>query len=402
MVGLETDKTAGAILVVDDNPLILTVVANILRTDRYQVATCENGEEALELLEKQSFDLILCDVLMPKMDGYSLHRAVRSRGDLVDVPFVFLTALDQREEVEYGKRVGADDYLTKPFEPTELLAVIKGKLLRAQAQKRVSEERFEGFRKKIIHTLSHELRTPLVGINTGTELLLEQGEELDIKRTRGLLEAIRRGGERLERMVNDFITLQQLEAGVSKKVFETRASPTRVRRLIDTFAEMHGTTLVSQGFTLNLFVHCSDERIHVYEAHVYEILERLIQNAVKFSLSRKEVELRVSPIGGTLHISIGDYGRGIEVSRIKQALEVFGQIDRDKLEQQGGGLGLPIASRYASICNGSLDFSARPEGGTIVTLRLPLLPSDATAVNDQRGETVHLGSGFIAGEKRNW
>lgn len=394
VVGLDTDKTAGVILVVDDNPLILTVLRNILRSADYEVVTCENGQEALQTLEHQRVDLILCDVLMPKMDGYSLHRAVRSKSNLVDTPFVFLTALDQREEIEHGKGVGADDYLTKPFEPTELLSVIKGKILRARAQKEAVEERFEGFRKKIIHTLSHELRTPLVGINTGTELLLEQGDDLDLKKTRSLLEAIRRGGERLERMVNDFITLQQLEAGVSKKTFETRAVPTRVRRLIDTFAEIYGTTLVSQGFNLDLSVQCSDERVLVYEAHVYDILERLIQNAMKFSLSRKKVELSVAPLERDLHISVGDYGRGIEVSRIRQALEVFGQLDRDKLEQQGGGLGLPIATRYAEICNGSLEFANRPEGGTIVTLKLPLLKGDPMAVSETR-TVAEPGRAFV-------
>ena len=91
----------------------------------YQVFTSTNGKEALDVLGNKKIDVIICDVMMPKMGGFELHEMVRKNPDCSHIPFVFLTALDDKADIEHGKEVGADDYLCKPFEPRELLAVVK-------------------------------------------------------------------------------------------------------------------------------------------------------------------------------------------------------------------------------------------------------------------------------------
>jgi CheY-like chemotaxis protein len=111
-----------AVLVVDDNPLILNIIKSLLGSVDYQVHTAGDGREALSVLESKNVDLIVCDVMMPTMDGYQLHQAVRSRGEMAHIPFVFLTALGDAVDVSYGKELGADDYLVKPFEPADLYA----------------------------------------------------------------------------------------------------------------------------------------------------------------------------------------------------------------------------------------------------------------------------------------
>lgn len=363
----------GSVLVVDDNPLMVNVLKGLLGSQHYQVYISNNGKEALDVLKQKNVDVIICDVMMPEMDGYEFHHHVRGKAEYSHIPFVFLTALSDSHEVSKGKEAGADDYLVKPFSPEDLLAVIKGKLARSRNLRSLSEERYDSYRKKVIHTLSHEFRTPLVAINTGTELLIEQHGNLDISRVQSLLEAIKRGGQRLEGLVNDFMVLQQIEAGIAKRLYESRAAIQTSSELLEAALDLRREVIEQEGFRLEVNDRSEGVKVKVYEPHIFDILNRILNNAVKFHAGEKLIEVHCYVEAGEVVIEIRDRGIGINVERVKEAIDVFGQIDRDKLEQQGGGLGLAIASRYAHIHGGRLDFEKRQGGGSIVSLILPVL-----------------------------
>ena len=271
-----------------------------------------------------------------------------------------------------GRETGADDYVVKPFDPRDLLALVRGKVVRSRRLKNLSEERYETFRKRVIHTLSHEFRTPLVAINTGTELLLDQERTEISPRAQNLIAAIQRGGRRLERLVTDFMLLQQLEAGIPQRLFATQARLMLAAEVVSNFSESEGPELRAQGFQTDFRCLCHQASVRVHELQVQAILERVTSNAVKFSRDRKTIEVVAYPRSGQVAIEIRDRGIGLDPDRVKEAVDVFGQLDRERLEQQGGGMGLAIASRYAKIQGGSLEFGRREGGGSVVSLVLPV------------------------------
>jgi DNA-binding response OmpR family regulator len=120
------------ILVVDDEPRLREGIRLTLEAAGYQVLTAADGIEALAVLGSQPVDLILADIAMPRMNGYQMYERVRENPEWTAIPFVFLTARAMDSDVRYGKELGADDYLTKPIEADDMLAVIRGKLRRAQ------------------------------------------------------------------------------------------------------------------------------------------------------------------------------------------------------------------------------------------------------------------------------
>ncbi|MCL4294116.1 MAG: response regulator transcription factor [Anaerolineae bacterium] len=120
------------ILVVDDDLDILTNVKLALETEGYQILTAQDGLEALALLHAQSVHLILADIAMSPMNGYQLFERVRQEPKWVTIPFMFLTARAMDSDIRYGKELGVDDYLTKPFRVLDLLAAVRGKLRRAK------------------------------------------------------------------------------------------------------------------------------------------------------------------------------------------------------------------------------------------------------------------------------
>lgn len=367
-----TPAEKASVLVVDDNPLIVNVLKSLLTAAEYQVFTCNDGREAAELLDTKRVDVIICDVMMPAMDGYELHETVRGKAELSHIPFIFLTALDDNLEILKGKESGADDYLVKPFDPRELLSIVKGKIKRSHGLRHMSEERYDQYRKKVIHTLSHEFRTPLVAINTGTELLIEQQHSLDENKAQNLLEAVRRGGQRLERLVNDFMVLQQIEAGIARRMHDSRAGVLSVSKMVKDFLESRAELLERQKSQLTLVDRAEGVTAKIYETQILDVMDRLLSNALKFRGTDNSLEIHIYPLEHEVAIEFRDRGIGIDPERIKEAVDVFGQIDRDRLEQQGGGLGLAIASRYAALNGGRLEFERRNGGGAVVTLFLPL------------------------------
>lgn len=360
------------ILVVDDNPLIVGVLTKILSSVGYRVLEATNGQQALQVLESNAVDVIVCDVMMPKMDGYELQQSLRSSDKLCHIPFVFLSALGDSIEVIKGKECGADDYLTKPFDAQALLAIIRGKLDSSRKRKGAENQRYESYRKKVIHTLSHEFRTPLVAINTGAELLLEQQEALDKQKALNLLEAIRRGGERLERLVNDFMVLQQIEGGVAKRVFDSRAVLCDINRVVEQVLEVRADSYRQEQGIVTFEQLKQAVFVNIYEQQIHDVLDRLIMNGIKFSESDRSILVRIKLRKQEVGVEICDRGIGLDPNKINEALDPFGQIDRDRYEQQGGGMGLAIAARYALINNGRIEIRPRDGGGTIAVLILPI------------------------------
>ncbi|TFG72668.1 MAG: response regulator transcription factor, partial [Anaerolineales bacterium] len=119
-----------SILMVDDQPLTLATVIAALSLDGYQIFTAKDGIEALEVLEHIHIDLIIADIAMPRMNGYQLFDAVQQDSRWVHLPYIFLTARSLDSDIRYGKELGIDDYLTKPFQLEDLRASISGKLRR--------------------------------------------------------------------------------------------------------------------------------------------------------------------------------------------------------------------------------------------------------------------------------
>ncbi len=118
------------ILVVDDEPILLDSLTDTLCLQGFNVLKASNGLEALDILREQLPDLILADIMMPGMNGYQFYQRVRQNPEWLRIPFIFLTAKGESEDVRFGKELGADDYLMKPILPEDLIAAVIGRLER--------------------------------------------------------------------------------------------------------------------------------------------------------------------------------------------------------------------------------------------------------------------------------
>ena len=132
------------ILVVEDNPDMTAALRLALEMEGYQVLAAADGLEALRILERLTPDLIIADIMMPRMNGYELYEATHQEDRWLSIPFIFLTAKTDKKDIRLGKEMGADDYLVKPVEKEDLAAAIRGKLKRVTELKAAAEAAQEG------------------------------------------------------------------------------------------------------------------------------------------------------------------------------------------------------------------------------------------------------------------
>lgn len=112
------------ILIIEDEAEIRETVADILQFEGYEVLEASNGKIGLELIKQHYPDLVLCDILMPELDGYEVLHAVKNDATTADIPLIFVSARTSEDEIAKGLKAGASDYITKPFRPEKLLEIL--------------------------------------------------------------------------------------------------------------------------------------------------------------------------------------------------------------------------------------------------------------------------------------
>jgi two-component system sensor histidine kinase/response regulator len=366
------------IMIVEDDFALLEGIRELLELTDYQVIPAANGVEALELLERHKPDLIVSDIMMPEMDGYEFHSKVRERVDLLTIPFIFLTARGEKVDIRRGKSMGADDYITKPFDDEDLLVAIQAKLTRWQSLREKQDEEIANLKHKILLTLSHEFRTPLTYIINYAEILNMGDEDLTSEDFSEFMQGIRRGAVRLNALVEDFLALVELQTGEALQAYYYRRT-----RLDDPVAWLRIQAKLSEpkaeeaNLDLDIDVPEDLPSFVVDEEYLSDALRRLMDNAIKFSDEKSEkVRFSARAEKDKIVIRIEDEGIGIPEEEVDRLFNIFHQIDRAKTEQQGTGSGLAIAKGIIEIHGGTIEAESKLGVGSTFTISLPIDPPD--------------------------
>lgn len=360
------------IVVIEDADDVRTNLVELLEAEEHEVFAGHNGLVGLELVRQQLPDLILCDVLMPELDGHGVLAALRKESRTAAIPFIFLTARADRRDIRDGMVLGADDYLTKPYTRSDVLQAIATRLSRQATTTDIFEKKMEELRHSMAHMLPHELRTPLASILGYSSLLLDGFETMPADEVREMLRSIHHDGERLHKLIQKFLWYVDVEL--------TSGNPERVAQLRQERTWGVGTLLSKVACrkasefkrTADLQTDTDGGGVCVGEVYLTRMVEELVENAFKFSRPGTPVTLHTAPArDGMMHISVTDRGRGMTQEQIAQ-VGAYLQFERHKYEQQGLGMGLTTARRIAELHAGRLTIQSEPERFTIVDVALPV------------------------------
>ena len=362
------------ILLVEDDVALLEGMSDTLEMMGYRTVKAINGREGLEKLKNLRPDLIISDIMMPEMDGYTFRQEVSSRPETAGIPFIFLTAKSDRADVRRGLRVGVDAYLTKPFDLEDLLLHVQNRLSRFATIRREAMSQLEELQQQIVTMFSHELRTPLTYIQGYTDLLAESPEQVQAGEAELFLEGIQIGSRRLNMVVDKLLTLVHLDTNVYSQEFDRHSI---LEKNFGRYVELTATTFASearkQGLGLEVEIEEALPPVRIVPDHILKILANLVDNAIKFTLDKeKSILLKVYQKNDRVCVDIVDHGIGIKPNDIPHIFERFRQINRARLEQPGLGVGLTIARSMARINKGDIDLISAPGKGSTFTFWLPV------------------------------
>lgn len=351
------------ILIIDDDTATGKMLSDYL-SPTYRVILADNGVQGIEMTEAYHPDLIICDLYMPEMDGFSVLRHLQNSDDMVNVPFIFLSGDNTDEIVRQSMTLGADGFLSKPFNGEDLLRIVKTRLYQVERRRALVRKAIDELRLSITQSLPHELRTAIMIIEGYARIVLEDVDQTDPTQ-KEMLQAIYKGAGRLHNMAEKY--LWYLKAHVLDN--SNRSITIQNTDQIIEYVAIN----VAQQFdrTSDLNLNIAPGTIRIDEEHLKKMVEEIIENAFKFSKSGTPVFVSSTINQREYIITIRDYGHGIRADQVQQ-IGGFMQFDRDKYQQPGTGLGLIIAKRLAELNGGHLTIDSR-DGETAVTITLPLL-----------------------------
>lgn len=359
------------ILIIEDEQPVRANILERLKIEGFNAIAAENGIIGVQMALTHVPDLIICDVMMPELDGYGVLTALRQNPLTETIPFIFLTAKSDKADLREGMSLGADDYLTKPFRSKELLQAIATRLEKQAVINKRQAQKLDELRSSIALSLPHELRTPLNGIIGLSELMIAEYDSLSSLEIQEMLLDIRTSGRRLYRLIQNFLLYAELElvATDSERIKLLRTHQTSSIKTI--IADQAILQARAANRETDLHLDLLDAGVQISINHLNKLVEELIDNAFKFSCAGTPVTVIARPENDTFILSISDQGRGMTQEQIV-TVGAYRQFERKLYEQQGSGLGLAIALRLAELYAGKLTIESIPAQQTTVLVTLPM------------------------------
>ena len=358
------------ILVIDDDPLCREVIACALHDYDYDVIEAADGERGLELAKERSPDLIICDINMEGLNGYDVLTEIRRDPNTVLIPLILITGDVEHYNLRHGMELGADDYLAKPFSIPELISAVQARYKKFQAFRQMAEKRVDEICSSISLSLPHELLTPLTGILGIAQVLRDSGQNMPSNQLAELSQLIIDSGNRLHRLINNFLIYTQIELLIAKPQEMEKQTKRVTQNTKPLIVETANTYALNAGRTNDLQLDLHEGSAAISEDFLIKIVQELLDNAFKFSEIASPVLLSTRVVDNSFVLTIIDQGIGMPSERISQ-IGAFMQFDRKNMEQQGSGLGLAIIKRFLEIHKGSLEIESVPKLGTTVRIWLP-------------------------------
>jgi DNA-binding response OmpR family regulator/anti-sigma regulatory factor (Ser/Thr protein kinase) len=363
MMMTERSLIAGKrILLVDDDPIVINAAKTLLEMHSFVVDVAGDGSEALEIASLHQPDLVISDVVMPKMDGIGLLNACRRSDGLEEVPFIVLTGKDEETLRRTAMNTGADDFLRKPFHPDQILAAVSSQLKRQERSRQRRHTLLQQVKYRSIKKLEMELRTAIANIR-------DAAESSEHPRSHERLEASSAGGpmheavDTLHHMLENYLFYLYAENRYLFPYDAYKVSTEEVRIAARTVANRHGRID-------DLRLRIGKFNMHIHPDYLKRIVFELVDNAMRYSPAGSAVTVITSITDDLVELTVQDCGAGMP-KHLVEHLDAFTQ-HRRRIGSTGGlGLGLFIVQRITQVQNGLMEINSSPGNGATVKVILP-------------------------------
>ena len=371
---MDINNSDFTVLIVDDVDANVLLLKLLISKAGYKTLTAYNGKDALDIIIKQNPDLVLLDIMMPIMDGHEVARQLKEMPDKAEIPIIFLSALNSTEDIVQGFKLGAADYVSKPFNKDELLTRINHQISLIHAKRTISSQTEELKRTilgrdKLYSVIAHDLRSPIASIRMVMEVLINgiPKESLDPDMYDLLIMANRLTDDSFT-LLDNLLKWTKSQTGRLSTVYQDDVD---IMNLVRGVVEVLRGVAKLKNITINLTG--TTNRIARLDIDMAKTaLRNLLSNAVKFSYDGSEVEVVIKEENERVVIDVIDQGAGISEEKQKLLFKAdthftsFGTGN-----EEGSGLGLLLCNEFVKRNGGELWFKSEEGKGSVFSFYIP-------------------------------
>lgn len=367
------------VLLIEDEAQLLENLAENLSFEGFEVYTAEDGWAGVQAAVEHMPDVIVCDLMMPELDGHGVLLELRSRPSTSHIPFIFLTARAGIEDMRKGMNLGADDYLAKPCSHDTLVNTINARMAKhvesagryertmeiletALAQQHEASQ----LKTRLLSMVSHDLRIGLTSILSSEQLIKNYDHRMDSERRTNYLLRIERNVHQMLTMLDDLLMVGEQEAGGVVLKIDVIDLYVLSRDMSSDLASMYGN---SHHIELNAQSGV-DYLIEADERYVTRILMNLLSNAFKYSDEGTTISLDLIAHEESVKIVIRDQGIGIPTNDLEALFDIYKRAGNVG-GVRGKGIGLAVVKQAVDMHNGSIEVESVEDEGTAFTITLP-------------------------------
>ncbi len=373
-MNMEINPSEYKILIVDDvmsNVLLLKV---LLTNEKFAIATASNGRQALEQVEKENPDLVLLDVMMPDMSGFEVAQHLKSNPNTADIPIIFLTALNSTADIVKGFQVGANDFISKPFNKEELIIRVTHQISLVAAKRLILSKTEElqrtiAGRDKLYSVIAHDLRSPMGSIKMVLNMLILNlpSEKIGVEMYE-LLTMANQTTEDVFSLLDNLLKWTKSQIGKLNVVYQDVDLVEVTDGVIEIFSMVASLKKIR--------IHEMKPEKMMVNADIdmlKTVVRNLLSNAIKFSKENSEVLVKMEEVDGMAVVSVQDYGCGISEEGQKKLLHTdthFSTFGTNN--EEGSGLGLLLCKDFVVKNGGKLWFTSKEGEGSIFSFSIPV------------------------------
>ena len=370
-MNMEINPSEYKILIVDDvmsNVLLLKV---LLTNEKFAIATASNGRQALEQVEKENPDLVLLDVMMPDMSGFEVAQHLKSNPNTADIPIIFLTALNSTADIVKGFQVGANDFISKPFNKEELIIRVTHQISLVAAKRLILSKTEElqrtiAGRDKLYSVIAHDLRSPMGSIKMVLNMLILNlpSEKIGAEMYE-LLTMANQTTEDVFSLLDNLLKWTKSQIGKLNVVYQDVDLVEVTDGVIEIFSMVASLKKIRirEMKPEKMMVNADIDMLKT-------VVRNLLSNAIKFSKENSEVLVKMEEVDGMAVVSVQDYGCGISEEGQKKLLHTdthFSTFGTNN--EEGSGLGLLLCKDFVVKNGGKLWFTSK-EGEGVITKKI--------------------------------
>ena len=369
----QINRSEYKILIVDDvvsNVLLLKI---LLTNEKFQVCTANNGTTCIEQAKKEHPDLILLDVMMPDISGFDTAVILKKDEETKEIPIIFLTALNTPADLVHGFKVGASDFLTKPFNKEELVMRVMQQISLVAAKRIIEQQNAElratlNNRDKMYSVIAHDLRSPMASIRMVLNLVVAStSPELVGPELFELLDKANKESEEVHDLLDNLLKWTKSQTGRLNVVIQDLDLNDIIPGVVEIF-EMIAQT---KHIALNLEKSPNPLIVAADNDMMKTVVRNFLSNAIKFSPENSTIDIIMKTEGDYAKVSVRDHGVGIAADRIDSIFHK-GETTYGTGGEEGSGLGLQLCQDFARKNGGDCTVESVEGEGSTFSVLIPL------------------------------